>query len=192
MHSPICEKFATTSQQSYFCLNIDSWGQLWPESQTSLLSTFKWGQAQWVMPCFPLRQVRATTDICRSRTGFSGNHQEEHGLLHGRSWRLPPTRREKDVVLLRDRPWFPPYPPKVQTAFCLSQPPSVGGDMSLHIDCKNKDFNTKCCFAEKMLTLMIFFRISFFFSIYINIMPHISVTFIQTSYSWVAKCCLCP
>lgn len=30
------------------------------------------------------------------------------------------------------------------------------------------------------------------FPIYINIMPHMSVTFIQTYYSWVAKRCLCP
>lgn len=78
-----------------------------------------------------------------------GTTRKNLGLLHGKSWHLPPTRRDRDMALLRDRPWFPPYPPKVQTVLCLSQPPSVQGDNYLHVDWRTKDFNITCCFAEK-------------------------------------------
>lgn len=189
MRSTIHEVFITTSQQSYFCININFWGQLQPESQTPLLFTFEWGQAQWVVHCFLWRQMRATTDVCRSFSASLGTPRTDLGLLRGGSWCLPLTRRDRDMVLQRDRPWFPPYPPKLQKVFCLSQPPSLQGHIFLHYN--TKDFNNKCSSAENRSQHWWCFP-GTHFPIYISIMPHISVTFIQTYYSWVAKCCLCP
>lgn len=188
MHSTMHEVFITTSQQSYFCININFWGQLQPESQTPLLFTFEWGQAQWAVHCFLWRQMRATTDVCRSRTGFSGNPQERPGAPAWEELLSAPTRRERDMVL--QRAWFPPYPPKLQKVFCLSQPPSLQGHIFLHYN--TKDFFTKCSSAEKKRSQHWWCFPGTHFPIYISIMPHISVTFIQTYYSWVAKCCLCP
>lgn len=88
------------------------------------------------------------------------NPQEGLGLLQGRSWFLPLTRRDRAMVLQRDKPCFPAYTPKLQEVSCLSQPPSVQGHIFLHYN--TKDFNIKWSFAEKKKsTLMMFSRISF-------------------------------
>lgn len=76
-----------------------------------------------------------------------GTPRKDLGLLHGRSCCLPLTRRERDMVLQRDRARFPPYPPKLQKVFCLSQPPSLQGHIFLHYN--TKDFIIKCSSAEK-------------------------------------------
>lgn len=70
------------------------------------------------------------------------------------------------------------------------QPPFVQRDASLRVDCKTKDC-IKCWFAFKKSQCWWCFP-GFHFPIGINVVSHISVTFIQAYYSWVAKCCLCP
>jgi len=52
MHSAIHEEFTTTSQKSSFCLNVHSWGQLWPECGTPLQSTFEWAKHDGLCPAF--------------------------------------------------------------------------------------------------------------------------------------------
>lgn len=138
MHSTIREVFITTSQQSWFCMNINFWGQLAPESQTPFLPAVEWGPAQWAVLCFPWRQM---PDTGRSRSGFSGMAQE--GPL-GAAWEelvSATAGRDRDTLLQRDRPWLPPYPLKVQKVFCLSQPPSVQGHTFLHYN--TEAFNLK-------------------------------------------------
>lgn len=86
----------------------------------SILAHFRMGPSSGSCALLSLGQMGATTGICRSRTGFSGNPQKGPG---GPAWKelMSATgRRDRDMVLQRDRPWFPPYPPKLQKVFCLS------------------------------------------------------------------------
>lgn len=88
MHSAISEVFISSCQQSWFCMSINFWGQLGPESQTPFLPTVEWGQAQWAVLCFPWRQMRATTDTAGAGLGSLGQPRKDLGVLQGRSWSL--------------------------------------------------------------------------------------------------------
>lgn len=153
-------EFTTTSLKSYFCLTIDSWGQLWPKPCTPLLSTFEWDQAPWSVPCFLWRQVRATSDVCGSRTGVTGNCQEEHRAPARQAEVTSPSDKEVCGHGASERCTL------ISTTLPMSNSlllPWHQGGVCLHVDCKTKDFNVKCCFAENQSTLMMFSRIAFFF-----------------------------